>query len=147
LVDAVPDQTFLNLARRQAWQHPEIAGRPHIVTDVATGKPAVGRFGWKNQVASLLTFSADAYLNEMGITTPLFPDESCPQGNCSLLAACDPVPGVDDDNEDVELFATFMRLLGPPVVQRQREAFGDRFGGTSTFQGSRIFDRIGCADC
>ena len=138
LVDAVPNQTFIAMARRQAWQHPETAGRPHIVTDVATRKPAVGRFGWKNQVASLLTFSADAYLNEMGITTPLFPDESCPQGDCSLLAACDPIPGVDDDMEDVELFRDFMAFLAPPSRGRVT---------ASAFYGARVFDSIGCANC
>jgi len=138
LVDAVPNQTFLNLARKQAWQHPEIAGRAHIVTDVATGKPAVGRFGWKDQVASLLTFSGDAYLNEMGITTPLFPDESCPQGDCSVLAACDPIPGVDDDLEDVELFRDFMAFLAPPSRGRVT---------ASAFYGARVFDDVGCAGC
>ena len=47
-------------------------------------KPAasarIGRFGWKNQHASLKSFSADAYLNEMGITSPLFPDENTSSG-------------------------------------------------------------------
>ena len=40
----------------------------------------VGRFGWKNQHRSLESFSADAYLNEMGITSPLFPDENTSSG-------------------------------------------------------------------
>jgi CxxC motif-containing protein (DUF1111 family) len=138
LVDALPNQTFFDLARRQAWHRPEIAGRPHVVIDVATGKPAVGRFGWKSQVASLLVFSGDAYLNEMGITTPLFPNESCPQGNCALIEACDPVPGVDDDMEDVELFASFMAFLAPPP--RARAAL-------PAYQGARVFDDMGCAGC
>jgi CxxC motif-containing protein (DUF1111 family) len=34
----------------------------------ATGQTRIGRFGWKDQLASLLSFSSDAYLNEMGIT-------------------------------------------------------------------------------
>src|SRR5207249_9835172 len=41
----------------------------------APGQTAVGRFGWKDQQASLLSFSADAYLNEMGVTSRLQPDE------------------------------------------------------------------------
>jgi CxxC motif-containing protein (DUF1111 family) len=41
----------------------------------------IGRFGWKSQHASLESFSADAYLNEMGITTPLFPDENTSSGH------------------------------------------------------------------
>ena len=42
----------------------------------ANSKARIGRFGWKSQHASLESFSADAYLNEMGITTPLLPDEN-----------------------------------------------------------------------
>src|SRR5439155_10237706 len=113
LVDAVPDEKLVALAARETRWHPETAGRPNLVTDVTTGLPAVGKFGWKSQVPNLLQFSADAYLNEMGITTPLFPNESCPQGDCTLLA-CDPVPGVDDgDLEDVERFRDFMTFLAP----------------------------------
>src|SRR5438105_2892295 len=47
----------------------------------APGKTAVGRFGWKDQHASILSFSADAYLNEMGITNKLIPDEVTLLGN------------------------------------------------------------------
>src|SRR5437016_9449386 len=41
----------------------------------AAGHTGVGRFGWKDQHASLLSFAGDAYLNEMGITSRLFPTE------------------------------------------------------------------------
>ena len=40
----------------------------------ADNRRRIGRFGWKNQQASLLSFAGDAYLNEMGITNPLLPD-------------------------------------------------------------------------
>ncbi|MFN8544696.1 MAG: di-heme oxidoredictase family protein [Candidatus Binatia bacterium] len=137
LVDAVPDAELVALARQQARFRPQTAGRPNFVTDVATGLPAIGKFGWKSQVPSLLHFSADAYLNEMGITTPLFPDESCPQGDCTLLV-CDPVPGVDDDLEDVESFRDFMAFLAPPPPVR---------AGGATWQGGRLFAQVGCGDC
>jgi len=78
-VDAVPDATLLALAADEARRHPETAGRPNMVTDITTGQVAVGRFGWKSQVPNLLQFAGDAYLNEMGITTPMFPDENCTQ--------------------------------------------------------------------
>ena len=51
----------------------------------AGSKARIGRFGWKGQHASLVSFSADAYLNEMGITNPLFPDENtCEWKLCEL---------------------------------------------------------------
>lgn len=137
LVDAVPDEKFFKLARKQAEKNPSIAGRPNVVTNLVTGLPAVGKFGWKGQVPNLLVFSADAYLNEMGITSPMFPDESCPQGDCSLLAF-NPVPELNDDGEDVELFNDFMTLLGPPprgpINRDVRE-------------GETVFENIGCALC
>ena len=40
----------------------------------------LGRFGWKCQEASLINFSAGAYLNEMGITSPLQPEENTSGG-------------------------------------------------------------------
>ncbi len=48
----------------------------------ASGRNPVssGRFGWKDQHASLVSFSADAYLNEMGITSPLQPVENTSNG-------------------------------------------------------------------
>jgi hypothetical protein len=62
------------LARKQCG--PGDCGQVLYVPIVeAPGETGVGRFGWKNQHASLLSFSADAYLNEMGITNKLFPEE------------------------------------------------------------------------
>jgi CxxC motif-containing protein (DUF1111 family) len=137
LVDAVPDVVFRGIAAFQARRHPETAGRPNVVTDVTTGRRAVGKFGWKSQVPSLLHFSGDAYLNEMGITSPFFPAENCPQGDCALLA-CDPVPDPEDDGQDVEHFHDFMRLLAPPPRPRL---------GVVELSGSWTFDQIGCASC
>jgi hypothetical protein len=85
LVDAVTDATLLELARMQARNSPATRGTPNLVTEVGTGATRVGRFGWKAQVASLHQFSGDAYLNEMGITSPDFPVENDPQGDRAAL--------------------------------------------------------------
>jgi hypothetical protein len=92
LVDRVPDGTLQGLAARQRRLTPGQAGTAAIVRDAASGRDRVGRFGWKAQVATLLTFSADAYLNEMGITSPIFPKENLPGGDAGLLDRCDKVP-------------------------------------------------------
>src|SRR6185503_9800841 len=115
LVDNVPDETFRQLAALEAARSPSTAGHVAIAVNVADQQPSVSKFGWKAQVPNLLEFSGNAYVNEMGITTPLFPLENCPNGapDCDLVRRCDPVPGVDDDNEDVEAFANFMTFLAP----------------------------------
>jgi len=76
-VEAVADETLVGLAQKQCKEsHHKICGQVIYVPIVeAPGQTGVGRFGWKDQHASLLSFSGDAYLNEIGITTRLFPDE------------------------------------------------------------------------
>lgn len=136
LVDAVPDEAFHELARQQQERHPATAGRVSIATNRANQQPAISRFGWKAQVQSLLEFSANAYVNEMGITTPMFPLENCPEappGTCE-----DEVPDPDDDGADVLLFRDFMLFLAPPPrgpITAEVE------------RGDALFGRIGCADC
>jgi CxxC motif-containing protein (DUF1111 family) len=137
LVDAVPDQVFIDLARSEARHSPSTEGRVHMVTEIRTGAMRVGKFGWKAQVPTIHQFAGDAYLNEMGITNPEFPDESCPQGNCDILKF-NPVPELNDDGEDVVLFADFMTLLAPPPRGRRTR---------DVEEGARVFAAIGCDDC
>jgi CxxC motif-containing protein (DUF1111 family) len=133
LIEAIPDSALSQLAAKQPRA---IKGKVHQVKDV--GQPTrAGRFGHKAQAATLLQFSGDAYLNEMGITSPNFAQENCPNGDCGLLR-CDPVPDPEDDGSGVQAFADFMRLLAPPP----------RGAITPEVQaGEQVFQRIGCAGC
>lgn len=72
MVDAVPDRTFFDLAANQRANSPETAGRPNLTRNLRTGQLAVGKFGWKAQLATLFDFSGDAYKDEMGITVAGF---------------------------------------------------------------------------
>jgi CxxC motif-containing protein (DUF1111 family) len=137
LVDAVPDQAFKNLAALERMLTPGTAGTVALVTNLSTGSLSVGKFGWKDQNPTLFQFSGDAYLNEMGITNPQFPNENCPQGDCALLAS-NPEPGLNDDGTDVQKFSDFMSFLAPPP----------RGAITTAVQiGESLFTNIGCANC
>jgi CxxC motif-containing protein (DUF1111 family) len=99
----------------------------------------VGRFGWKSQHGSLLSFAADAYLNEMGITSPLFPEENTSSGRfVGFGSGYDPLPEPDNDGEDVEGFALFMRSTKAP-------SRGDI--NNTVIAGEARFSEIGCAIC
>ena len=139
-VEAVADQTLINLAREQCRStHGRICGAVIYVPIVeAPGQAGVGRFGWKNQHASLLSFSGDAYLNEMGITTQLFPDEVTRL--CNTVAEPNDKPG-PDGLADVDHFARFVRALKAPA----RDAMLARTPAAQ--RGSDLFDKIGCAVC
>lgn len=133
LIEAIPDETIL--ARTSLLLPDGIHGTANRSTNLLTGKQEIGRFGWKAQVSNLSVFAADAYLNEMGITTPLFPNENLPQGH-SMPAGIDNV-GDPEDAEDVELFAQFMRFLAPPAPKVTLFAA----------DGEALFKTIGCANC
>jgi CxxC motif-containing protein (DUF1111 family) len=139
-VEAVADQTLVDLARNQCKStHNRVCGLVVYVPIVESpGQAGVGRFGWKNQHASLLSFSGDAYLNEMGITTLLFPDEVTTL--CNTAAEPNDKPAADG-LADVDHFARFIRASKAPprdtTLAKTAEAM----------RGSDLFDKIGCAVC
>lgn len=117
LVEAIPDADLLDLESNPP--HGSVSGVAHMVTPLEGGGLRVGRFGWKSQVPTVLTFSADASLNEMGLTNRFLGTENAPNGNLALLAACDSVPD-PEDGPDLEGFdridrqTDFQRFLAAP---------------------------------
>ncbi len=142
LIEAIPDSTILKGVRTKAVDG--VLGKACLVTDVASGKTMVGRFGWKAQQATLLAFAGDAYLNEMGITNRLFPTENAPNGNTNLLARLDKVKDPEDRPDPktgragIDILADFMRFLAPPPTQP---------GNASTAFGAKFFLQVGCTNC
>ena len=135
LVEAIPDADILALELT--------GGQAHLVQPLEDplGPLRVGRFGWKAQVATILTFSGDASLNEMGITNRLVATENAPNGNTAALAVCDLVADPEDfaDPQGVEFIdriTDFQRLLAPPPQTPK-----------SGMTGEQVFTTVGCADC
>jgi Di-haem oxidoreductase, putative peroxidase len=102
-VESIANGTLLAIRDKQPQS---MRGTAVMVPVLEAGSKArIGRFGWKGQHASLVSFSADAYLNEMGITTPLFPEENTSNGrDVGYPSAYDPVPDPEDDGIDVVAF-------------------------------------------
>src|SRR5262249_29872347 len=113
----------------------------------APGNNRAGRFGWKNQQASLLSFSSDAYLNEIGITNQFNLVENTSNGNS--VAAFDTVPDTPPNGEDtagdINEFTTFMRLTKVPPRAAGSETLPNP--DPDVVAGSNLFNQIGCAIC
>jgi CxxC motif-containing protein (DUF1111 family) len=139
-VEAVADQTFVDLAEKQCKSsHRKICGQVlHVPIVEAPGQMAVGRFGWKDQHASLLSFAGDAYLNEMGITNRLQPDEVTKL--CNTVSEPNDTPG-PDGLSDIDHFARFVRATKAPARDSQLA------NGATAKKGSALFEKIGCATC
>ncbi|MDZ4754229.1 MAG: di-heme oxidoredictase family protein [Phycisphaerae bacterium] len=142
LVEAIPDKQILANADPNDLDGDGVSGRAHMVEPFEfPGELHVGRFGWKAQVATVLTFSADAAQNEMGLSNRFLDFDNAPNGNMELLAMCDTVSDPEDiqDSEGfdfVDRVTHFQRYLGvPPQTPK------------SGMTGEVIFNTIGCAKC
>ena len=139
-VEAVDDSTLIDISTRQCKQSDgKICGLIVRVPILESpGETRVGRFGWKSQHASLLSFSGDAYLNEIGITNRLFPDEVT--NLCNTVAEPNDRAGADG-LADIDRFARFIRATKAPARDAQQA------GASTTKAGESLFAKIGCNIC
>ncbi|MBV9669576.1 MAG: hypothetical protein JOZ43_01350 [Acidobacteriales bacterium] len=154
-VEAVPDETLLKIRKEQCRaSHGKICGQAvKVPVPQSEGADRIGRFGWKDQHASLLAFAADAYLNEMGITNRLQPDEvttvcnpsvttTVPNKDETKITEPNSLPDPTDNNlEDIDHFASFMRSLKAPPRDEKLAATAE------AKRGEELFAKIGCASC
>jgi CxxC motif-containing protein (DUF1111 family) len=139
-VEAIPDATLLAIAAGQsALSDGRIHGEAIEVPVLeAPGQSRIGRFGWKDQHSSLLSFVADAYLNEMGVTSRLRPKDTTNLGK--VTSDPEDVPdslGLDD----IDHFAQFVRGTKVPP----RDAL--LASSASALAGERLFTSTGCGTC
>ena len=139
-VEAIDDSTLRAIAQYQM----EVSdGRIHgeaveVPVLEAPGQTRVGRFGWKDQHSSLLSFIGDAYLNEMGVTNRLRPKDVTTIGKMTA----DPEDTPDTLGlDDIDHFAQFIRGTKAPP----RDAALARTAAARTGEG--LFAQIGCATC
>jgi len=139
-VEAIDDSTLLAIAARQPEQS---GGRIHgeaieVPVLEAPGQSRIGRFGWKDQHSSLLSFIGDAYLNEMGVTNRLRPKDETTIGKVTP----DPEDVPDELGlADIDHFAQFVR--GTKVPPRDTALAAT----PAALAGEHLFDHIGCGAC
>jgi CxxC motif-containing protein (DUF1111 family) len=153
-VECIANQTLQNnVAAEPSAQRGTLTAVP--VTE-ANNTLRNGRFGWKAQQASLLSFAGDAYLNEMGITSKFdgfggrsssAPDAGTHENPASTAEGViqvtgppfDPVADPEDDGGDVLAFADFMAATRAPGRQNPIPAAATR--------GDPLFTQVGCDVC
>ncbi len=135
LLEAIVDQDIVDNAST-----PGVSGIVRMVQPIEGGPMRPGRFGWKGGVATVFTFSADASLNELGLTSPSFPTENAPNGDASLLGPptnCDQVADPEDPGHvRINKQTDFQKLLAPPPQTPK-----------SGMTGEIVFNNIGCSAC
>lgn len=134
-VEAIDDETLKAIAAAQPGKSGGRIRGQFILVPIAEspGAVRVGRFGWKDQQASLLSFAADAYLNEQGITSRLQPTDT--------TTVCKTTTDPEDGENDIDQFAAFMRGTKVPPVDAVA------LGTPDAQVGQQIFSKIGCSTC
>jgi CxxC motif-containing protein (DUF1111 family) len=139
-VESIDDSTLLTIANLQrVISHGRIHGEAiQVPIFEAPGKTRIGRFGWKDQHGSLLSFVADAYLNEMGVTSRLRPTDTTTIGKLTS----DPEDKPDNLNlADIDHFTQFIRGTKVPPRDALISA------SANSVAGERLFFQIGCNTC
>jgi CxxC motif-containing protein (DUF1111 family) len=140
LIEAIPDEQIISNAMAEPDGQ---AGEVVMVDEPDLTGAHVGRFGWKCQHASLFAFAGDAYLNEMGVSNTLFPEELAPNGAATPVTAVKDqptavsIPGQTLMLTDIQRFYNFMRYLPLPLPQQSPHLV----------HGAQVFNTIGCAVC
>jgi len=108
------------------------------VPDPRTGKPIVGRFGWKANVGTVEGQVAAAFLGDMGITSQLHPDQNCNPGDTECLTA--PNGGSPEVPEEALGRVVFYnKTLAVPAMRNHED--------DDVLAGAERFDDLGCAGC
>ena len=138
LLEAIPEADILALADPEDGDGDGISGRANRVWDARRGAAALGRFGWKANAPTVEQQVAGAFLGDIGITSPLFPDDNCPAGQAACRAAPHGgAPEIPQARLDKTVF--YNRTLAAPAMRDAEDP--------QVRQGAVLFRQAGCAQC
>lgn len=135
LLEAISVEDILKHADPIDLDKDGISGRPNYCWDELSQSLRLGRFGWKAGQPNLLQQTAAAYLDDIGVTSPLFFEESSKH-------QIQYDGGMDDpeiNNELLSLTTFYTQSLAVPVARNQDDP--------EVLSGSKIFDKIACGKC
>ena len=138
LLEAVPEQTLLELADPDDEDGDGISGRPNRVWDKRRQRTVLGRFGWKANQPTVAQQVGGAFLGDIGITSPLFPDDNCP----STALACRQARNGGSPELSESLFehvVFYSRTLAVPARRKPQQP--------AVRRGRQLFDEAQCGAC
>lgn len=141
LLEAIPESDVLAHADPDDLDGDGISGRPNRVWNVEASSRTLGRFGWKANQPTVAQQNAAAFLGDIGVTTPLFPEDNCPSAQTACVAARDKdgANGVEVSRARLDALDVFVRATSVP---RRRDATSP-----AVLRGKLLFAGAGCARC
>ncbi len=137
LLEAIHESTILSFSDESDADNDGISGKPNYVWDAVNQTTSIGRFGWKASQPSLLQQAAGAFLGDIGITSPIFNSENCPDGfDCSAITHGG-TPEIDQD--DLEMVTLYSQTLAVPA---RRD-----WSSQDVLRGKELFMAANCSGC
>ncbi|WP_415889018.1 di-heme oxidoredictase family protein [Neptuniibacter sp. SY11_33] len=141
LIDAITDQSILEYADPEDKDGDGISGKVNNVWSVEFNKHMIGKYGWKAETPTLNHQSMDAAVNDMGVTNPLFPVETCTstQTACKEALSGTTDAPVEMTEQQMNAVTTYLEFLGVPGR--------DYLDNPDVIRGEKLFKDTGCESC
>lgn len=138
LLEAVPEAYVLAFADPDDKDKDGISGRPNRVWDPVSRKTALGRFGWKANTANLTAQSAGAAFGDIGLTSPVHPEENCPPAQTACTKAL--TGGSPEMSQEfLDKVVLYLRLLAVPAQRTPQDP--------QVLRGEKMFAEAKCWVC
>lgn len=137
LIEAITEADILANVDENDANADGISGRANYVWSVRDQQLKLGRFGWKANNPTAYQQTAEAFNQDMGITSPYFPNENCHnQSNCTNDTT---TATTSIDDAFVKLTAFYFQTLAVPAARNLNDATVKR--------GKELFEKAYCAKC
>jgi len=146
LLEAIDAADIIANVQQQAAENGPIKGVINYVWDAPTGQMLPGRFGWKANVATIAHQTAGAFNGDIGITSSIFPDESCTAAQKDCLASPSGGQKQDAQGKATEIddktlgdVVFYQATLAPPARRMPND--------TQVLHGQKLFAEAQCSTC
>ncbi|MGB4073552.1 di-heme oxidoredictase family protein [Pseudomonas sp.] len=138
LLEAIPEAAILANADPDDGNGDGISGRANQVWDRAQQGSVLGRFGWKAGQPTLNQQNAEAFANDMGLTSELVTQDNCSQAQPDCRNA--PQGGVPEVSANI--LASVLFYTRNLAVPARRDV-----NSPAVLQGKSLFHQAGCQGC
>jgi len=131
LLEAIPESQIVAATKNR--------GRANYVFDIESGAMKLGRFGLKANQPSVKQQIANAFAEDIGISSGLFPDENCTPAEAACLSAANAARRLELTPAQLDATLDYIRALAPPARRDRDDA--------RVKKGEALFASSGCSTC
>lgn len=139
LLESIPENNLLAIADEADRNGDGISGRANMVWSVTKQSTVIGRFGWKANQPDIAQQTAGAFLGDIGITSPLFPNENLTDVQHAQYGSLPNGGSPEIESDDLDRVVSYMHLLAVPGRRNVSDP--------NVLQGKQLFFKSNCTAC